>query len=288
MPTPCLPTASSRARSLSVSLCLSLSLSLARALCLSLPLCLVSLSLARALSLCAPSPHPGARAPEVAHIWPPRRCSKYSAPQAPHVLLDPRRRTFPNTKVVARRCVSTAGETPLTANRSCYCARVPLFQPARAATQSKHPQLQYESRLYKLLEGGGTVLSLCASRLVGACVLLAVCVCVCAGGGLLPCSRLPFAAGVVARRGCLLVPGMTCRAPRTADRRLVQSCAPASWHPAGAVVWCGGGLQRHGDGTSRPQLGRPLQLLLAQIQRQNGPFVSRSAGKGPRAARRRC
>lgn len=38
-------------------------------------------------------------------------------------------------------------------------------------------------------------------------------------------------------------------------------------------------LQRHGDGAAGPQSGGPVQLLLSQVQPEDGPAAGRSNGE---------
>ena len=52
-----------------------------------------------------------------------------------------------------------------------------------------------------------------------------------------------------------------------------------SWHSKCSLVWCWGWLQRNGHWLTWTQLGRPLQLLQAQVLPQDCAHACRSNGK---------
>lgn len=52
-------------------------------------------------------------------------------------------------------------------------------------------------------------------------------------------------------------------------------CVYSSGYSIHKVVWCGGRLQRNGDGATWSQSGGPFQLLLSPFHHEDGSYASR-------------
>eukprot|EP00983_Pelagomonas_calceolata_P046871 1140361-Pelagomonas_calceolata.AAC.4 len=121
---------------------------------------------------------------------------------------------------------------------------IPYPIPTRQETcKTKHPQLLYESKLYKILQGGGENTT---------------------------CKYLKVALSIRE-----LQPSNCLRHCTPPSSNVLLMRTPCSGHPQCPVVWSGGRLQCHGDGPHGPQLGRPVQLLQSQVLTENDPHAYR-------------